>query len=228
MPRVTCIIPAYNEAARIGKVLEAACAHPLINEVIVVDDASTDGTAAVVRKFPSVRFLSHAANRGKSAALHSGYAAMEGASDAFVLFLDADLVGLTPENLTDLITPVLDGSADVGISLRGNCPWVWRMIGIDYISGERVMKRDLLAPYMEGVSRLSGFGFEVFLNRLIIRERKRIRVASWKNVGSPYKLQKFGFFKGVRADWRMMRDIFKTVSPFEAVGQIVAMIRLRK
>ena len=51
---VSCVIPAYNEAARIAGVLEAVTRHPLINEVIVVDDGSTDETPNVVAKFRQV------------------------------------------------------------------------------------------------------------------------------------------------------------------------------
>jgi glycosyltransferase involved in cell wall biosynthesis len=62
--RVSCIICAFNEAPRIGAVLAVATVHPLLAEVIVVDDGSTDGTADIVRRFPSVRLITCPVNLG--------------------------------------------------------------------------------------------------------------------------------------------------------------------
>ena len=88
-----------------------------------------------------------------------------------MLLLDADLVGLRPADVTALVRPVLDGSADVAISLRGNAPRLWRMIGLDYISGERVLPMDFLRPHLGALVDLPPFAFEVWLNRLFIERR---------------------------------------------------------
>lgn len=55
MMRVSCIVPAYNEAQRIGNVLAVATSHPLISDVIAVNDGSTDHTAQIVARFKAVR-----------------------------------------------------------------------------------------------------------------------------------------------------------------------------
>ncbi len=75
----------------------------------------------------------------------------------------------------DLLMPVRSGRADVAISLRQNAPWVWRWIGLDYISGERVMRRETVLPYLDRMAGLKGFGLEVFLNRLWITDKARDR-----------------------------------------------------
>jgi hypothetical protein len=65
-PRISCIVCAYNEAPRIGAVLMVATAHPMLAEIIGVDDGSTDTTDEVVRQFPSVRLIDRATNGGNS------------------------------------------------------------------------------------------------------------------------------------------------------------------
>ena len=115
MKKIACIIPAFNEASRIGKVISLAVSHPLINEVIVVDDGSSDGTKDVASAFEKARVISFPVNKGKSLAVQAGILASE---SEYILFLDADLEGLTLENITELIEPILLGNADVTMSLR--------------------------------------------------------------------------------------------------------------
>ena len=111
---LTCVIPAYNEQARIGAVLAAVLDHPLIDDVLVVDDGSKDATSDVVRRFPKARLITLAQNGGKTAALARAFA--ETRSEV-ILLIDADLVGLSPAHLTALITPVTQGRATMSISV---------------------------------------------------------------------------------------------------------------
>ena len=114
MITVSCIIPAYNEAERIEKVLDAVRLHPLVREIIVVDDASSDNTAQRARQ-KGVRVVRLDGNHGKSYAVAAGIAA---ASGSHLLMLDADLIGLTYEDITRLILPVMQNETDVSLSLR--------------------------------------------------------------------------------------------------------------
>jgi len=123
---VSCIIPAYNEGPRIAQVLAVVRAQPLIDEVIVVDDASDDDTAAQVLAMADVTLIRQPRNGGKSRAVAAGLRAAKG---RIILFLDADLTGLDAQALRALILPVVTGRADTTISLRGNAPWPWRLIG---------------------------------------------------------------------------------------------------
>ncbi|MEN9614357.1 MAG: hypothetical protein RLZZ347_664 [Candidatus Parcubacteria bacterium] len=223
MTKISCIIPAYNEGKRIRTVLEVATVHPLIDEVIVVDDGSVDGTGEIASEFKKIRLIVHKHNQGKSISLYDGIAQ---ASGTFVFFLDADLLGLSAENITSLITPVLSGVAEVSISLRRNAPRAWHAIGIDYISGERVLPKGILLPYLTQVPSLSRFGFEVFLNRLIIANRCRVKIVKWPNVDSPYKATKVGFWRGIKGEFFMLFDILKTISVWGPAYQIIMLKRL--
>ena len=216
---VSCIIPAYNEAPRIAAVLQTVIGHPLIDEVIVVDDGSSDGTAAVAAQVPGIRLIRQSPNRGKSWAVSVG---IEAACHELILLLDSDLLGLAPEAIAALIAPVQAGRADVAISLRGNAPWLWRWIGLDYISGERVLRRALIGE-PQALRALPRFGLEMHLNRRLIAARARLAVVRWPEVASPWKGTKRGRLAGVRADIRMLADMFRTVPLHRALGQIVAM-----
>ncbi|MEA5161374.1 glycosyltransferase [Cereibacter johrii] len=220
-PRVACLIPAYNEAARIEGVLSVVLGHPAIDRVLVVDDGSTDGTAAVARA-AGAEVLALPRNEGKTAAVAAGIAALEA---RWILMLDSDLQGLDRTAISALLAPVLRGEAEVAISLRGNAPLLWRLIGLDYISGERVLPRTQIARQGPALAALPRFGIEVFLNRLWIAEGCRVAVVRWPAVASPSKARKRGLWRGIRADLGMMADIFRTIAAPEALRQIRALRR---
>ena len=220
---IACIIPAYNEAPRIARVLDAVVGHPDVAEIIVIDDGSIDNTSTIVAAYPSVRYIKHAKNKGKSSAVYTGI--NEAASD-YILFLDADLLGLTKEAISKLIQPVKGGYADVSISLRKNTPTLWRKLGVDYISGERVIPKKIFLDNTEGITSIPNFGWEVFTNRRLIEQKCSIAIVPWENVISPFKEDKYGFIRGLIGDFGMLLDIFKTISFYEPVYQIYMMRKL--
>jgi len=160
--RISCIICAFNEAPRIAAVLDVVSMHPLLGEIIVVDDGSTDDTVGIVKRFPAVKLISSSVNRGKSFAMATGVAS---AQYDLLMLLDADLIGLAVEHITALAAPVLSGRAAVSLSLRKNSLWIYRTIGLDFVSGERVISRSLLSEAQEEMHQLPRFGVEIFMNR---------------------------------------------------------------
>lgn len=222
--RLSCIICAFNEAPRIGAVLAVASVHPLLDEVIVVDDGSTDGTSEIVRSFPSARLISYARNRGKSCAMAAGIAA---ATNDFLILLDADLKGLVADNVTALAAPVLSGRADVSISLRRNSLPIYRAMGIDFVSGERVIRKELLSEALIDMRGLPRFGIEAFMNERIIARKLSIAVVRWPRVTQARKTEKMGRWRGIWAECRMLRDVLQVAHPLAAISQTYHMHSLR-
>ena len=117
--RLTIIVPAFNEEATIQSVLNRVFeCLPDVYEVIVVDDASRDGTVGKVKEFatsqPRVRFLQHSVNQGKTAALRTGF---EAANGDIIVVQDADLE-YDPQEISELIAPIVAGRADVCLGSR--------------------------------------------------------------------------------------------------------------
>jgi glycosyltransferase involved in cell wall biosynthesis len=106
-------MPCFNELATVAQCAEAVLASPYTQELVIVDDGSTDGTREVLAKLEAaddrVRVLLQPVNQGKGAALRRGFQA---ASSPFVVVQDADLE-YDPADYGDLLTPLLDGRADV-------------------------------------------------------------------------------------------------------------------
>lgn len=109
--KISVVMPVYNEQATIKQAIAAVLACGFETELIVVDDASTDGTAALVQAYadPRVRFFRHMVNRGKGAALRLGFAA---ARNPIVVVQDADLE-YDPRDYAALLQPLIDGRADM-------------------------------------------------------------------------------------------------------------------
>ena len=108
---ISVVIPVFNEVETIGKVIDRVLNCGFDAEVIVVDDASTDGTRDFLGTFehPRVRCFFHSVNRGKGAALRLGFAA---ATRPIVFVQDADLE-YDPRDYHIMIGPLLDGRADM-------------------------------------------------------------------------------------------------------------------
>ncbi len=221
---MTCIICAFNEAPRIAAVLDVASAHPLVHELIVVDDGSTDNTAEIVKSYPTVKLISYPINQGKSHAMATGLAHAQG---EFIMLLDADLKGLVANNIAALAAPVLSGVAGASLSLRKNSLLLFRAIGLDFVSGERVIKRELLSEVLTEIHGLPRFGIELFMNKQIIARQLPIAISYWPHVTQSRKTEKIGYWKGIRAEWRMLADLLQLDYPLVLVLQTIHLLSLR-
>jgi len=138
---LSVVVPAYNEATTIEAAVRQLRQVPLRLEVIVVDDASTDGTGAILERLASEggglvqRVIRHPTNRGKGAALRSGIAAATG---QVIVPQDADLE-YDPAELPTLLRPICDGKADAvyGSRFQGGPHRVlffWHAVGNNFLT----------------------------------------------------------------------------------------------
>ena len=223
MANVSCVIAAYNEAERIEHVLAAVEHHPLIDEIIVVNDGSTDTTEKTVQKFSTIKLINLRKNQGKTNALLTGIYATK---NELVLLLDADLRHVSATNISDLVSPVIKGETDIAMSLRGNSLFFFRWLGIDFISGERVFSKKLIGDG-NAFSAAARFGFETILNKKIIAGDKRVKIVSWPKVMHARKTQKHGWLKGSALDIIMVWQIIKTTGFLGVAKQIRKLKSLR-
>jgi len=106
---VSVVIPACNEAATIGSIINVVKSLDIVNEVIVVDDGSTDRTAEIAENAGAI-VISHATNSGKGSAIKTGFKNSKG---DIIAFIDADLHDINSNQIKKIIKPILDGNADV-------------------------------------------------------------------------------------------------------------------
>lgn len=205
--KVSCIIPAYNEEARIGAVLKAVCACNLVDEVIVVNDGSRDKTSEVARAFPKVMVVDLAFNVGKGGAIAAG---LENASGEVLLLLDADLVGLEVKHVEALLKPVLEGTdMTLGLFKKGKL-WSDAAQAITpAISGQRALRRDILAVVPNLIA--CRMGVEVAIHQAAKDLGCSIKKVDLDGVTHTPKEVKFGLVRGATARARMYAEIGRTI-----------------
>lgn len=112
-PRLSVVVPAYNEEKTLAAVAERLQRVDHLHEIIIVDDCSNDNTAVVARRlaeqYSQIRVIRHQRNGGKTAALKTGFAATTG---DIVIVQDADLE-YDPAEIQEVIQPIAAGFADV-------------------------------------------------------------------------------------------------------------------
>jgi len=203
--KTIAIIPAYNEERTIGSIIETLKEVPEVSDVVVVSDASTDSTVEVAGSL-GAKVVELAENRGKGGAMKAG---LDFTRADVILFLDADLIGLTREHVYILLDPVFQKRADmtIGVFGKGRMATDLAQKVAPYLSGQRAVKRSIL----EGISGidLSRFGVEVALTRYIESADVRVEKVLLEDMSHVMKEEKLGVFKGLAARVKMYWEIVK-------------------
>jgi glycosyltransferase involved in cell wall biosynthesis len=217
--KLSVIIPVYNEEATLAEVVSRVqdVDLPLAKEIILIDDASTDGTREVIERLTEKNVVAvfHEKNQGKGAALRSGFAK---ASGEIFLIQDADLE-YDPGEYPKLLQPILDGRADVVYGSRfvgseaHRVLYFWHMMGNRFLTLLSNMFTNLNLTDMETCYKVfrkevleqisikeNRFGFEPEITAKISRLGCRIYEVGISYSGRTYEEgKKIGVSDGVRA-----------------------------
>lgn len=109
----------------------------------------------------------------------------------------------------------------------GDTLGIYRTLGIDFVSGERVLPRKMFNAAFEDMARLPRWGGEVFINDLIIQQKLRVAVVDFPDVFHTSKSEKVGSkWVGAKQEWRMIQDALRVLSPFGVIRQHWGLMRL--
>lgn len=205
--KTAAIVPAYNEEENIGAVLSVLTACECLDEVIVVSDGSEDNTAEVARDF-GVRVVELPVNVGKGGAMKAGFVSTD--ADV-ILFIDADLIGLTDEHVRDLLHPVVSGEAlmSVGVFEEGRLATDLAQKVAPFLSGQRAVHRSVMEELPDLAN--SRYGVEMVFSRYAEKHRIPVAKVHLRNMAHVMKEEKMGLLKGFAARMRMYWEILRAI-----------------
>lgn len=199
-PRVTLIIPAYNEVGTIGGVVKAAISSGLFMEVIVVDDGSDDMTAVLAHD-AGATIVPFPQNRGKGFAIRAGVVRAKG---DLVMCWDADLNNTTPDSFRQLLDELAKGY-DLVVGVLPD--FSQRMVK-DW-SGQRVLSKKLMWSFLEENPSIDGFAIDGQIVKWAKDRKLKIGYVELPGIHHVRKCEKVGTIKGVWGYLKMWWQILK-------------------
>jgi len=206
---ISVIIPAYNEAQNIARVLEVVKEIKWLDETIVVDDCSADSTSEVAKKYP-VKLIRHQTNQGKGGAMATG---VQASKHDLLLFLDADLIGLTENHLLNILSPIVYYKvADLSLGVFSLDEFTTTNFAnrvFPSITGQRAIRKKSL-PNLEKVAK-TRYGVDLFISHHIPKSRRA--VVKLKGLTQVVKEKKNDdIVAGLKLRFKMYKEILKLIS----------------
>jgi glycosyltransferase involved in cell wall biosynthesis len=227
-PCLSAVMPVYNEAATVSEVIKTVLAQRPVAQLVIVDDASTDGTweklQSAAKSDARVTLVRHTRNQGKGAALRTGFTHT---TAPVVIIQDADLE-YDPAEYHKLLAPILAGKADVvfGSRFTGSDAhrvlYYWHSVGNRFLTTFSNMATDLNLTDMETCYKAfqraiiqkiqiqeDRFGFEPEITAKVARLKARIYEVAISYHGRTYaEGKKIGWRDGLHAVWCIFKYNF--------------------
>jgi len=227
-PCLSVVMPAFNEAATVGEVIKTVLAQRPVQQLIIVDDCSSDGTweklQPLAQNEPRIKLVRHEVNQGKGAALRTGFTH---ATSPIVIIQDADLE-YDPTEYFRLLAPILSGKADVVFGSRfigsdaHRVLYYWHSVGNNLLTTFSNMATGVNLTDMETcyktfrreiIRKISieenRFGFEPEITAKVARMNVRIYEVAISYYGRTYaEGKKIGWRDGVHALWCIFKYNF--------------------
>lgn len=209
MVRISAIIPAYNEEKTIAGVIDTLLQSRMIDEIICVNDCSTDKSLLILQSFGNkINLVSLSKNYGKGYALAEGVKIAKG---ELIMFIDGDLINFSDAHIQTLLNPIEKNDkirAVIGHPIA-NSKKIWHFSGLwSSLSGERAYYKKDLLPHLKYLAK-TRFGAEIYLNQLFTKD-ETVKVPL-KNLDMLFKHEKF----------RMQRAIKEWLKEFAEITQEV-------
>jgi len=227
-PCLSVVMPVFNEAATVADVIRTVLAQRPVQQLVIVDDCSSDGTREklqpLAQKEPRIKLVRHEINRGKGAALRTGFAQ---ATSPIVIVQDADLE-YDPSEYHRLLVPILSGKADVVFGSRflgagaHRVLYYWHSVGNKILTTFSNMAANLNMSDMEACYKMfrreiiqqvkieeDRFGFEPEIVAKMARRKARIYEVAISYYGRTYaEGKKIGWRDGAHALWCIFKYNF--------------------
>lgn len=211
MENVAVIVPAWNEERDIQQVLDTLGPIEWLEQVVVVDDGSSDRTPQVARgcaeNYPRMSVLGLPENHGKGFAMLEGVRALSNGIEN-VVFLDADLIGLSEDHLKVLIHPVQTHDCDMSVAIFKQGYWRTDISQkfAPNLNGQRCLPVPAAEEALMPLAR-SGYGVEIGLTLYARRKKWRIQYVDWPGMTHDMKEHKLGKWEGYRVRAMMYREV---------------------
>ena len=203
---IDCIIPARNESATVADVVRMCRQCDYVRDVIVVDDGSSDDTSERARQAGAKVVRREPGPDGEGSKAHAMAAGVAASDAEWILFVDADLLGLEARHLDAICRPAVEGRAAMSLGTFDYGLWNPLVLRFPPTTGERILPRwvfEAIPP-----QKLDGYTIEVMINEVIAEGRLPTVARVMDGVTHRTKREKFGRIEGWKRTWRMFADLW--------------------